>query len=132
MTAVKKLAADANEKLLAADLGFAVTSAVRGLPDGAERLFRPAFARHYGGDDVRRRAAEALARLARRSSCPAGMDSCAAKCCPEGATCGGGVGSCPAGAASCPPSPGGGCCIPGYVCQGVGCRCRPPTALYGR
>ncbi|KAL1296878.1 hypothetical protein AAFC00_004493 [Neodothiora populina] len=44
-------------------------------------------------------------------------------CCPAGETCGGEVTGCntDAGYTSCPGSANGGCCIPGYVCQGVGC-----------
>ncbi|KID76437.1 hypothetical protein MBR_04372, partial [Metarhizium brunneum ARSEF 3297] len=115
--------------------------------DGTSRFYPP-FVRHIREteDNVLRRAAEALALLERRSSCPSGMNSCAQQgspnkccqqgtyctdvpdtdvghvaCCPNGSACGGGVGSCPSGAASCAAALGGGCCIPGYVCQGVGC-----------
>ncbi|GAM82857.1 hypothetical protein ANO11243_008430 [Dothideomycetidae sp. 11243] len=44
-------------------------------------------------------------------------------CCPQGQTCGGAVASCNTaeGYSSCPGTPNGGCCIPGYSCQGVGC-----------
>lgn len=42
-------------------------------------------------------------------------------CCPTGATCTGDDISCPANYESCPDSTGGGCCIPGYVCDGPGC-----------
>ncbi|KAF2155638.1 hypothetical protein K461DRAFT_274653 [Myriangium duriaei CBS 260.36] len=44
-------------------------------------------------------------------------------CCPQGQSCGGAVASCNTaqGYSSCPGSPNGGCCIPGYSCQGVGC-----------
>ena len=44
-------------------------------------------------------------------------------CCPIGETCGGEVTACDtaAGYTSCPGSANGGCCIPGYSCQGVGC-----------
>ncbi|TKX18549.1 hypothetical protein C1H76_9338 [Elsinoe australis] len=58
-------------------------------------------------------------------------------CCPQGQSCGGEVTSCNTdeGFSSCPGSPNGGCCIPGYQCQGVGCvrtgtailTSRPPT-----
>ncbi|UNI20585.1 hypothetical protein JDV02_006657 [Purpureocillium takamizusanense] len=117
--------------------------------NGTERVFRPAFARHLddGEEQALRRAAAALALLRKRAaSCPTGMTSCADQgspnkccqkgtyctdvpdtmvghvaCCPDGSKCGGGVGDCPAGATSCPADLGGGCCIPGYVCQGVGC-----------
>ncbi|KAK4219374.1 hypothetical protein QBC37DRAFT_367952 [Rhypophila decipiens] len=93
------------------------------------------------------RAAEALAWLERRDwSCPSGTSSCAAigypnsccendevcveitdtglgnvGCCPQGATCGGSVSQCSNGNTPCASDIGGGCCIPGYVCQGVGC-----------
>ena len=43
-------------------------------------------------------------------------------CCQQGQTCGQQVTSCQTGYQSCPGSPGGGCCIPGYTCAGVGCE----------
>jgi len=45
-------------------------------------------------------------------------------CCPAGETCNGAVASCDTaqGYTSCPNSPNGGCCIPGFACQDVGCR----------
>lgn len=45
-------------------------------------------------------------------------------CCPSGETCADGVADCDTGAGytSCPDSSNGGCCIPGYSCQDVGCR----------
>lgn len=84
-------------------------------------------------------------------SCPAGFGSCASvgrqySCCASGSTCVivqnsglGDVGCCPAGAScssgaslgscdtsagykSCPGSSNGGCCMPGFDCQGVGCK----------
>lgn len=42
-------------------------------------------------------------------------------CCGEGQVCGGQVSSCPAGDTSCPNAAGGGCCLSGYSCSGVGC-----------
>ncbi|XWW95941.1 hypothetical protein V2A60_003910 [Cordyceps javanica] len=82
----------------------------------------------------------------RAASCPRGMSGCDAigqpnkccqdgtvctaveddavggiACCPQGSSCGGRVGTCPSDAVSCPAALGGGCCIPGYVCEGVGC-----------
>ncbi|KAF2184309.1 hypothetical protein K469DRAFT_633651 [Zopfia rhizophila CBS 207.26] len=43
-------------------------------------------------------------------------------CCPRGMNCGGAI-SCDAdnGYSSCPNSPNGGCCLPGYSCQDIGC-----------
>lgn len=43
-------------------------------------------------------------------------------CCPSGKTCTGSVSTCPADYTSCPDSSNGGCCIPGYSCQDVGCK----------
>ena len=44
-------------------------------------------------------------------------------CCPDGQTCGGSVSSCDTanGYTSCPNSSNGGCCIPDYTCDDVGC-----------
>ncbi|GAO17125.1 hypothetical protein UVI_02026580 [Ustilaginoidea virens] len=92
-------------------------------------------------------AAQALRLFQNRAACPSGMNSCGdsgspnkccpqgtycaavpdtdvghVACCPNGSTCGGGVGTCPPDATSCPAALGGGCCIPGFVCQGVGCK----------
>ena len=47
-------------------------------------------------------------------------------CCPEGQNCAGSV-SCDeaSGYTSCPGSSNGGCCLPGFKCQGVGCKSPP-------
>lgn len=47
-------------------------------------------------------------------------------CCPQGTACGGQVSACNTanGYSSCPSSLNGGCCIPNYVCQDVGCESR--------
>jgi hypothetical protein len=44
-------------------------------------------------------------------------------CCPNGQTCAGGV-SCDeaSGYTSCPGTDNGGCCLPGFKCQGIGCK----------
>ena len=44
-------------------------------------------------------------------------------CCPQGQTCGGSVSTCDTaqGYTSCPNSGNGGCCIPGFACNGIGC-----------
>jgi hypothetical protein len=45
-------------------------------------------------------------------------------CCSSGQSCSGEI-SCDTdgGYTSCPNSPNGGCCLPGYSCQDVGCKC---------
>ncbi|KAL9070327.1 MAG: hypothetical protein Q9157_005856 [Trypethelium eluteriae] len=50
-------------------------------------------------------------------------------CCPSGSSCGSQVSSCntAAGYTSCPGSPNGGCCIPGFACQDVGCESSTAT-----
>lgn len=85
----------------------------------------------------------------RAFECPSGTNSCASisrpnSCCPSSETCVivedtglGDVGCCPAGSScsgglsncntaegytSCPESDNGGCCIPGFTCQDVGCK----------
>ncbi|KAL2157369.1 hypothetical protein VTH06DRAFT_6187 [Thermothelomyces fergusii] len=94
-----------------------------------------------------RRAASALALLEKRQwACPGGTRSCASigfpnsccgvdetcvevadtglgpvGCCPSGATCSGGVSGCADGSTACGSDIGGGCCIPGFVCMGIGC-----------
>ncbi|KAK4168924.1 hypothetical protein QBC43DRAFT_308305 [Cladorrhinum sp. PSN259] len=47
-------------------------------------------------------------------------------CCPRGTSCNGSVGACADGASPCASQVGGGCCIPGFVCAGVGCVQAPP------
>lgn len=42
-------------------------------------------------------------------------------CCPSGANCSGNI-TCAAGNTPCGSDIGGGCCIPGYVCAGIGCE----------
>ncbi|KAK4153919.1 hypothetical protein C8A00DRAFT_43234 [Chaetomidium leptoderma] len=101
--------------------------------------------------DLVRRAASALAFLERRQwACPSGTNSCSSigfpnsccgegetcmevpdtglgpvGCCPSGATCGGGISGCADGNTACGSEIGGGCCIPGFVCQGVGSSSQP-------
>jgi hypothetical protein len=103
------------------------------------------------GWDLFRRAASALAFLEKRQwACPSGTSSCSSigypnsccgesetcmevpdtglgpvGCCPSGATCGGGISGCADGSTACGSEIGGGCCIPGFVCQGVGCKSTP-------
>ena len=79
-------------------------------------------------------------------SCPTNTFSCSSinrpnSCCPNGlkcnivqdtglgdvgccgdSTCTGQVQGCPAEYTPCPVSQGGGCCVPGYQCSGVGCK----------
>ena len=44
-------------------------------------------------------------------------------CCPQGGgSCSDEVGNCPDRYESCPGADGGGCCVPGYSCAGVGCE----------
>jgi hypothetical protein len=52
-------------------------------------------------------------------------------CCPTGSTCGGTVTTCNSPNTPCADSLGGGCCIPNYVCAGIGCECfeLPITSL---
>lgn len=94
----------------------------------------------------------ARAALAKRQfACPAGTNSCSSigapdvccgtgstcinvnnspgvgsvGCCPRGQTCSGSI-SCDTsnGYSSCPDAPNGGCCIPGFRCDGIGCKYR--------
>lgn len=94
------------------------------------------------------RSPEAIfARDTRDFSCPGGTSSCASinrpnsccasglvcqlttdsglgdvGCCQTGQVCGQQVSGCPSQDLTCPDSLGGGCCIPGSVCAGVGCE----------
>jgi len=43
-------------------------------------------------------------------------------CCPDGSTCGGTITICNYPNTACADNLGGGCCIPNYVCAGVGCE----------
>jgi hypothetical protein len=98
--------------------------------------------------DLVRRAADALSRLEKRQwACPDGTTDCSGigfpytccgngetcvrvtdtglgsvGCCPAGLSCGGTISGCPQGAVGCPASMGGACCIPGFVCEGIGCE----------
>ncbi|KAK5658553.1 hypothetical protein OQA88_1946 [Cercophora sp. LCS_1] len=90
---------------------------------------------------------EVLSRLTKRQwSCPSGTSGCGiigypnsccrtgetcvevedtglgpVGCCPAGSTCAGSVIGCADGSTACASDIGGGCCIPGFVCEGVGC-----------
>lgn len=168
-TAIRKLAPNSGEKILAKHLAFAPIlpllspDGIATAPEllfepqhdgtsessGGTERFYPAFVRHHNQTErsVIRRAAEALALLSRRGACPAGMNSCDSigapnkccregltctnvqnsasgniACCPKGSSCGGGVAKCPSDAVTCDSTLGGGCCLAGYVCQGVGCK----------
>ena len=50
-------------------------------------------------------------------------------CCGNGQTCSEQVSGCQQGDTSCPGSAGGGCCVPGYTCAGVGCKSPPIQCL---
>ncbi|KAL6159086.1 hypothetical protein ACJQWK_03266 [Exserohilum turcicum] len=52
-------------------------------------------------------------------------------CCPKGQTCAGSA-SCDeaSGYTSCPDAPNGGCCLPGFKCQGVGCILQSTSTTY--
>lgn len=146
-TAIRKLSPDCNEKIFPHHLAFAPLESLL----DPNRTYIPAFAPHSHGT-VLRRAAEVLALLQKRQACPGGMKSCSGvgsgvkccqegtycvdvgdavaggiACCPDGVSCGGGVGECPDGATSCSAELGGGCCIPGYVCEGLGCKLIYPS-----
>lgn len=96
---------------------------------------------------ARGKAAAALAVLEKRDfACPTGTSNCSSigypnsccatdetcfqitdtglgpvGCCPNDNNCGGTITNCNAPNLACPDSLGGGCCIPNYVCAGVGC-----------
>ena len=101
------------------------------------------------GRTLFRKAAEALLRLqGRQFACPTGTASCGGigypnyccqtgetcfrvdnnpnsgnlGCCPSGTNCGGTVAQCAGGSTACAAEVGGGCCIPGFVCAGIGCK----------
>lgn len=108
---------------------------------------RPAFA-PISDAEQSYRAFRVLRRLQKRQwACPEGTNSCdnigypnsccqtgetcvviqdtglgPVGCCPSGSACGGTVANCAAGDTPCGSEIGGGCCIPGYVCEGVGCE----------
>jgi hypothetical protein len=125
-----------------------VAAASNGTSPADTRLFRPPYALHEDQDPglvilpgIFRRGVH------RRSSCPSGMSDCSSvgaankccasgtycaaiddedagnvACCPDGAACEGNVGTCPADAVECDASLGGGCCLTGWVCFGIGCE----------
>lgn len=102
-----------------------------------------------------RSAAAALAILERRGySCPSGTMDCSAigypnsccyttetcfvipdtglgpvGCCPNGSSCGGSISTCNSPNTACADSLGGGCCIPNFVCEGVGCKSSFPDQM---
>lgn len=120
--------------------------------------FRPPFALSLDDNTSPARQAllgrAVLARLQKRNwSCPTGTSHCDAigfpnsccktnercvqvqdtglgpvGCCPAGATCSGGVQNCTDGSTACASDLGGGCCVPGFICQGIGCKPLPPQS----
>lgn len=114
--------------------------------------FRPPFALHTDYEDLKGRGLgdgpAVLAVLEKRGFvCPTGTSDCGAigypnsccstdescfaiqdtglgpvGCCPKGGSCGGTISSCNAPNSPCADNLGGGCCIPNYVCEGVGCK----------
>lgn len=112
--------------------------------------FHPSQASESKIDRVleRRNAIAVLATLQKRDfQCPTGTADCSAighpnSCCPlsdvciaiedtglgpvgccrRGKKCGGTIHDCSGSNTACPSSLGGGCCIPNYVCGGVGCK----------
>lgn len=50
-------------------------------------------------------------------------------CCSSNSPCNGQVRSCPISYTACSANQGGGCCIPGYRCSGVGCAACPLSTL---
>ncbi|KAI6780672.1 uncharacterized protein J7T54_001176 [Emericellopsis cladophorae] len=145
-TALRKLHPDSSEKLFADHLAFSPAFHLPLVVDNyaaenvTARFYARAFSPHFSGGGF------GSGLLAKRSSCPANMKSCTntgnpakccpagtncvgiddtsvgkVACCPEGSECGGGVGACPDDSVTCSVELGGGCCIAGYVCKGVGC-----------
>ncbi|TVY26647.1 hypothetical protein LHYA1_G004086 [Lachnellula hyalina] len=50
-------------------------------------------------------------------------------CCPVGGSCGGTITDCNAPNTACAAELGGGCCIPNFVCEGVGCVMNSVTTI---
>ncbi|KAJ9156513.1 GPI anchored protein [Pleurostoma richardsiae] len=132
------------ESLLAANASAAIAYRAPLAPHSEPRGRQ--YRGFMAGWDAFRRAADAVARLERRDfACPTGTADCSGigypySCCQTGLTCVeiedtglGPVGCCPSGVScsgsiectgdqeGCPSDMGGGCCIDGYVCEGVGC-----------
>lgn len=124
------------------------------IPHILEAPFALHSERRIMSNPLLRRLPQALSLLGERAfQCPSGTSDCSSisrpdSCCPSGEACqlitdsGQGdvgccgqeqscsqqVAGCQQGYSSCPGTQGGGCCIPGYVCVGVGCECTPPIS----
>lgn len=135
-------ALQARQPFLEADTRLLSTNA------SAQLDLRPAFA-PLSDDEQSHNPFHLLRRLDKRQwACPGGTGSCVnigypnsccqtgetcvviqdtglgpVGCCPSGSTCGGTIAGCASGNTPCGSDIGGGCCIPGYVCEGVGCKC---------
>lgn len=101
------------------------------------------------------RAKNVIAKLEKRQfACPTGTSDCSAigfpnsccqagtecvqisdtglgsvGCCPDGISCTGSI-ACSGSQEGCPSDIGGGCCIPGFVCASIGCKCGAETSDY--
>jgi hypothetical protein len=148
---VKKMSADEGEMFMLDDWIFASDFQRRWAYENtgngtcdAQSPLRPLAAENFFS---RMRARAALAK--RQFACPTGTSSCSAigapdvccgtgtncitvndspgvgsvGCCPLGRTCAGSI-SCDTsnGYSSCPDAPNGGCCLPGFRCDGIGCK----------
>ena len=126
------------------------------IPHILEAPFALHTERRIRSNPLLRRLPQALSLLGERAfQCPSGTSNCSSinrpdSCCPSGETCqlitdsGQGdvgccgqeqscsqqVAGCQQGYSSCPGTQGGGCCIPGYICVGVGCKCTHPITYH--
>ena len=148
--AVKKMGDDAGEMFFLEYWGFEEEeqSDKQRRISGNATMFGPAI-RIHGDLSIAPRSY-----YKRDFTCPTGTNSCTNinrpnSCCPNGLTCnivsdsglgdvgccrdsdscGGQSSSCPQDYISCPSENGGGCCIPGYECQGVGCVLTSTTVV---
>jgi hypothetical protein len=100
------------------------------------RLWHRQFAKRDSSHPIFARAAcpvgtNACTSIGHPNSCCLASESCVAitdtglgpvGCCASGSTCNGSIKDCAQGNTACPSNLGGGCCIPDYECNGVGCQ----------
>ncbi|KAH7084850.1 hypothetical protein BKA63DRAFT_4308 [Paraphoma chrysanthemicola] len=157
--AVKKMSADEGEMFLLDNWIFASDLERRSDYEdyGNSTCEAQSPLRPLAEDDFLSRIRVRAALLKRQFACPAGTSSCSAigapdvccgtgsncinvnnspgvgsvGCCPRGQTCAGSI-SCDTrnGYSSCPDAPNGGCCLPGFRCDGIGCIIAGTSTTY--
>ncbi len=93
--------------------------------------FQDIYQRHHANSKTGPSGTASCAGIGYPNSCCSTSDNCfvitdtgygPVGCCPSDTTCGGTISGCDYPNTACADNLGGGCCIPNYICAGVGCK----------